>query len=134
MGRIDIGAYEREQVVSVCGNITQNTLWNADTVKLTCNIVINNGITLTINPKVYVESQGHYSITVNGRIVANANATDSIIFTAKNISTGWAGIIFNSTPAGNDTSKFSFCRFNYSKNTSLNGGALNVTNFSKIKP
>ncbi len=133
MGRIDIGAYEREQVASVCGNITQNTLWNADTVKLTCNIVINNGVTLTINPKVYVESQGHYSITVNGRIVANANATDSIIFTSKNTSTGWAGIIFNSTPAGNDTSKFSFCRFNYSKNTSLNGGALNVTNFSKIK-
>ncbi len=133
MGRIDIGAYEREQVISVCGNITQNTVWAADTVKLTCDITINNGVTLTINPKVYVEAQGHYSITVNGRINAQATAADSIVFTAKNTSTGWGGVIFYNTPTGNDSSKFSYCRFSYGKNAGMNRGALMIVNFPKIK-
>jgi len=133
MARIDIGAYERQQIENACGTISQNTVWNADTVKITCNILINNGITLTISPKVYVEFQDHYSITVNGRILANATQSDSIIFTSKNTTTGWAGIIFNNTPAGNDTSKFSFCRFSYAKNNTGTGGVMFIRNFSKIK-
>jgi len=133
MGRVDIGAYEREQVIGVCGNITQNTVWAADTVKLNCDITIGNGVTLTINPKVYVEAQGHYTITVNGRIVAQATSADSIIFTAKNHTTGWGGIIFYNTPVTNDSSKFSYCRFSYGKNAGMNRGSLMVVNFPKIK-
>ncbi|HOY33037.1 MAG TPA: choice-of-anchor Q domain-containing protein [Bacteroidales bacterium] len=133
MARIDIGAYERQQVVSVCGTISQNTVWDADTVKVTCNVVINNGMTLSVSPGVHVVFQGYYSITVNGRITANALPSDSIVFTAKNTTTGWGGIIFNKTPVTNDSSVFSFCRFSYAKNNTGWGGVMNIRNFSKIR-
>lgn len=133
MARIDIGAYERQQIENICGTISQNTVWNADTVKITCDVVVNNGVTLTISPKVYVEFQDHYSIYVNGRILANATQSDSIIFTSKNTTTGWGGIIYNNTSAGNDTSKFSYCRFSYARNNTGLGGVLFSRNFSKIK-
>jgi parallel beta-helix repeat protein/predicted outer membrane repeat protein len=133
MNRVDIGAYERQQTVSVCGIISQNTTWFADTVKISCDVIINNGVTLTINPKVYVQSQGVYGITVNGRILANGTQADSITFTAKNTVNGWKGLVFNNTAPSNDTSKFSYCRVAYAKNAADSGGAMFVKNFAKIK-
>lgn len=133
MGRIDMGAYERQQVVSFCGTISENTSWNADTVKITCDITIDDDITLNIEPKVYIEFQGVYGIYVNGRILANGTEADSIIFTSKNQTNGWKGIIFENTALANDTSKFNYCSFSYAKNSSLQGGAISVINFSKIK-
>ena len=133
MSRIDIGAYERQQIVFACGNISQNTTWSADTVKLTCDLIIDNGITLTIQPKVYVQSQDTFAIFVNGRILASGNEPDSIVFTAKNQSAGWQGFVFDNVASGNDTSKFSFCRFSYAKNPSASGGAFSITNSSKLR-
>ncbi|MFA6402140.1 MAG: cadherin domain-containing protein [Salinivirgaceae bacterium] len=78
------------------------------------NLTINNARTLTINPGVYVEFQGHYKLNVQGRILAQGTAQNRIIFTAKDsvltyISGGWGGIRFLETPSSNDTSKIEFC-------------------------
>ena len=38
--------------ISVNGNITSNTVWTVDTVKVIGDVTIDNGVTLTINPGV----------------------------------------------------------------------------------
>jgi predicted outer membrane repeat protein len=133
MSRVDIGAFERQQVVSYCGTITQNTVWNADTVKLSCNIVVAPTAVLTISPGVYVQSQGSYSITVNGRLQALGNATEPISFSAKNTTTGWTGIHFKHSGSLTDSSRMLFCNISYVKNlATLDYGALFIDSTSKI--
>ena len=107
--------------------------WSEDTVKVISDIVINDSITLIINPGVYVEFQGHYFINVKGRILAQGIQTDSIKFDilSDSVETGWNGIIYNNTPSTNDSSKFEFCYFTNSKRKS-NGGVFYIKGFSKI--
>jgi hypothetical protein len=78
-------------------------------------IQIPNDSTLTIQPGVTVEFQGHYKLIVAGRLLAIGSATDSITFTAVNTTTGWYGIRFSLTATTNDTSKISYCRIFYGK-------------------
>ncbi|MCK4662323.1 MAG: cadherin domain-containing protein [Bacteroidales bacterium] len=143
---IDMGAYE-SLVTFECGNISSNTTWDADTVKISCDITIDDTYTLTIVPGTYVEFQGHYKIIVNGRILAEGTPTDSIIFTMNDttgfadtsiVDGGWAGIWFDETQTNNDTTKFAFCKFQFGKAWSASvvvdrqGGAMNVNLVSKL--
>lgn len=142
---IDMGAFEAD-VIPACGNVSSNTLWNADTVKVNCDITIDDTYTLTINPGTVVEFQDYYSITVNGCLKAEGTALDSIRFTVADttgftdtsiVDGGWAGIIFNNTAITNDTSKFYYCHFEFGKactdGGSTDGGAIKITNCSKIE-
>ena len=132
-----IGLYASN--IEVSGTISTNTTWTGvDTVKVTGNIYINDGISLTIDPGIIVEFQGHYKLDVDGRLLAEGTATDSITFTTNDTTgfhnfthTGWNGIIFNTTPATNDSSIFSYCRIQYSK--SADCGALFIKDFNKIR-
>lgn len=139
-GIVDIGAYEHLLSANACGTISQNTLWQADTIKVTCDIKIDSGVALAIKSGVVVEFQGKYKIDVEGILKAKGFVTDSISFIAQNTSIGWNGIRFDSTEIANDTSLFTFCKFaNAKKNTTSNlisekcGGAIYIDNFSKIK-
>jgi len=100
------------------------------------NIHIPNDSTLIIQPGVIVNFQGAYKLNVNGRILAVGTITDTISFTAANITEGWRGIRFINTSADNDTSKIMFCKFQYGKamgpSHENDGGALCFNNFSKI--
>lgn len=123
--------------ITVGGTISTNTIWNADTVKITSNIIINNGITLTINAGTYVQFQGHYKLDVKGRLLAEGTASNKIVFTALNASIGWTGIKFNQTPLTNDTSKIEYCIISYGKANTGDyydkiGGAIFCYNFSKL--
>ena len=60
------------------GMISTDETWSEDTIKITANIYIPNGVTIDINPGVYVEFQGHYSISVDGTILAQGSVSDSI--------------------------------------------------------
>lgn len=127
---IDIGAFESLQV-GTCGNIVQNTTWNADTVCVACDIVIKDSATLTIDPGTVVEFLGPYKLDVQGCLKAEGQPNDSIIFTAADTtgfhnrnskSGGWMGIRFDNGPLGafgqmddNDSSFISYCKINYSK-------------------
>ncbi len=99
-------------------------------------IQIPTDSTLIIQPGVIVNFQGTYKLNVQGRLLAVGTITDSITFTAANISTGWRGIRFDNTPTTNDTSRIIYCKLQYGKATGTSspnnlGGALYFSNVSK---
>jgi len=134
------------------GNITTNTTWSADTVKVITNIRIKPGVKLTILPKTKVIFQGYWGIQVeDGSIDAVGTATDSITFTIFDTTSfydinkslgGWQGITFVSQTAGGTNhpqSHFSYCKFNFAKYSSApymyNGGrgdAITAIYYSNI--
>ena len=79
------------------------------------SIQIPNGQTLTIEPGVTVNFQGHYKFYVQGRVLAIGTISDTITFTASDTTTGWKGIRFDNTPTTNDSSKFVYCKVQYGK-------------------
>ena len=72
--------------------------------------------TLTIEPGVVVNFQGHYKFVIRGsaRLYAVGVETDSIYFTADDTTLGWHGLRFM---YGNDRSKLKYCRIEYGKAT-----------------
>jgi len=111
------------------------------------DIQIPNDSTLNIEAGVTVEFQGHYSLKVQGRLLAMGTAIDSVIFTT-NDTTGfsnpdtslgsWGGIRFIDTPLQNDSSKLIFCKLQYGKavyadQPDNSGGAIFISNFNKVK-
>jgi hypothetical protein len=110
------------------------------------NITIPNDSTLIIRPGVKVEFQGHYSLTVLGRLLAIGTATDSILFTISDTTGfsdpdttlgGWYGIRFIETPLNNDSSKIVHCCLEYSKAVGpvwhlYAGGAVCIIQFGKV--
>lgn len=121
-------------------------LWSADTVLVMSDLTINDGLSLDISPGTRVIFYGHFRIEVQGKITAMGLIDDSIVFTVRdtinfhNQATergGWFGIRFTQTPVTNDTSVFSFCRFEYGKafgdSAQQNGGAIFARDFSKLR-
>lgn len=131
---IDMGAFEYDDFENICGDIGGNQNWSGK-IKITCDVNILNGATVTIAPGTYIEARGRYALNVQGRLLAQGNSTDSIIFTA-DPANGWRGIRFynnNST----DSSLIEYCRIEnaiaeaaYPDNR---GGALYVSNFSLLR-
>jgi len=128
---IDIGAYEDKSSLSVCGTISANTVWDANTINITCDVSIPTGVTVTIPAGIRVLFNGHYKIEVAGAIQALGNEGDSIVFTASDTTTGWEGILFDNVSENvNDSSIFQYCVFEYAKRTPtssyLTGSAIAV--------
>jgi hypothetical protein len=110
------------------------------------NIQIPNNLTLNIEPGVTVEFQGHYSLNVQGRLLAMGTEIDTIVFTVSDttgfsdpdtVLGGWYGIRFIDTPTQNDTSKISYCKLQYGKAVGTvwhanAGGAICVIQFEKV--
>ena len=129
----------------VSGHITEDTTWDADTIKVVGDIFVDDAVTLTINPGVYVEFQGYYKIDVQGRLLADGANRENIIFTIAdttgffNFTTtdgSWNGITFDETPESNDTSILNYCTLNYCKSLSYTlrhtGAALYFNNYSNV--
>ncbi|MFC2111163.1 immunoglobulin domain-containing protein [Bacteroidota bacterium] len=145
-GRIDIGAYENQEDIYAECTISSNTIWEVDTLKVGCNVTVNNGVTLTISPGTYVEFQGHYKLDIQGRLLALGTSDEPIVFSVVDTtgftdmtgtSGAWDGIDFNSTPNSNDTSKIVYCVIKYGKaretsNYTGFGGGLFIYNYSKV--
>jgi len=148
-GRVDMGAIETLiGKISVSGTIPSDSLLVADTVEVTGDLIIPDGVTLTIAPGTQVLFNGHFKIDVNGRLLAQGTESDTIYFTIKN-NTGfydfestdgsWDGIDFDNGLTGangamndNDSSYFSYCYISYAK-TLGHGGAFYINHFSKIR-
>ncbi len=128
------------------GDVSGNWLINGSPYLIEGEILIPDGETLTIDPGVLVEFQGHYKFNVQGQLLAIGTIQDSIHFTV-NDTTGfhiphiadgaWDGIQFYETPATNDSSKIVYCKLEFSKTpaqeyTDWNGGAIYVYDFSKL--
>ncbi len=125
--------------IEVKDTIKVNTVWSGiDTVKITGDLLINNEITLTIDPGTVVETQGLYDIIVLGTIKAIGAMNDTIVFTAKNKTEGWGHFDYSSTLETNDSSVFQHCIFEFGKpdnkpSGNKDGGAFYISNFSNIE-
>lgn len=126
----------------VSGVFTSDTVWDADTVKVTDTVYILDTVQLTVAPGTRVEFQGNFFIDVQGNILAQGTAQDSILFTINdttgfgNSATGdggWGGMRFDSTGSENDSSIFSFCRVEFVKILYYPSSAFFIRNFSKVR-
>ncbi len=77
-------------------------------------ITVPAGETLTIEPGVVVNFQGHHKMIVNGYLEANGTEEERITFTADDSVTGWHSIRFLDAPA---TSHISYAVIEYGRAT-----------------
>ncbi len=130
--------------LEVCGNISTNTTWNIDTIKVTCDIIVDDDVTLTIMPGTFVEFQGYYMIDVQGNMLAQGTQNDSIYFAPVDTVIGWRGIKLNNSAWGvngimndNDSTILSYCWIGYGVGTGNyehnRGGGFYVWAFDKVR-
>ncbi len=111
------------------GEIASNTTICADTVKVTGDVTVPNGITLEICAGTVVEMQGNYTFNVQGRLLAEGTETDTIVF--YHVSSGdWGGIRFDGTSNENDSSKICYSIIKHG--AADYGGALYIDGFEKL--
>ncbi len=117
-----------------CGPITENMIWDIDTVKVCCDVTVAGGATLTIAPGTTIEFLDNYSMEVQGRIIATGTCNEPITFTVadttgfyNNEHCGWGGIRFYYPSALEDTSKLVHCIMEYSKTP-----PIDVRGFNKL--
>ena len=110
------------------------------------DITVPNDSTLSIEPGVIVEFQGHYALNVQGRLLAIGTENNNITFTIDDTTGfynpdttlgGWYGIRFIETPIQNDTSKIIYCKLQYGKAVGPDwfinaGGVMCIINFDKV--
>ncbi|KAF0194780.1 MAG: carbohydrate-binding and sugar hydrolysis protein [Bacteroidetes bacterium] len=86
---------------NVSGPITSNTLWSVanSPYVVTGNILVMEGVTLTIQPGVEVRFDASKALQVNGTLIAMGTAADSIRFTSNTTQTpgAWGNIYFPNT-------------------------------------
>jgi len=128
------------------GDVSGTLGFNGSPYYIQGDITIPNDSTLTIEPGVLVEFQGHYALNVQGQLLAIGTDTNIITFTVDDTAGfhnpettlgGWNGIQFIDTPSENDTSKIIFCTLQYGKAVGSStpdnaGGAIYVSNFNKV--
>jgi len=78
--------------------------------KISGDIFVPNGQTLTIEPGTDVVFTGHYQFNVHGRLLAVGTQDSMITFSAENREAGWNGLRFIDVGGNNDTSRVVYCR------------------------
>lgn len=138
-----------QTTIEVSGDLNQDVVWDADTVKIIGDIFIEENIRLTILPGTYVQAQGYFGIfSVNGIIDAIGTDEDMITFTVKDTvgfknenwtnKGGWKGIKITNGSEGENTSTFKYCNFHFGKkaevisNYNQRGGAIYVSDYYKL--
>ncbi|MCI0636436.1 MAG: right-handed parallel beta-helix repeat-containing protein, partial [Actinobacteria bacterium] len=87
-GNVSAGATTATQtpsataVTSVTGTISSNTTWAAGVIRVTGNVTVAAGVTLTINPGVIVKLESTRFLQVNGTLLALGTDASPIVFTA----------------------------------------------------
>lgn len=109
-----------------CGSITENTIWDADTIKVACDVTVEENATLTILPGTVVTFDDYAQLKISGRLLAVGTDENRIIFTSSDPSDypgenymGWRGIRFYG-PGSADTSILEFCTIQYAKGRNQN--------------
>lgn len=126
----DASAFRRSSI-DASGPILADTEWDADTVRVTGNVVVHDQAVLRIRPGVRVEFQGYYSLEVQGSLEAPGAPSMPILFTSANpelfavdstLAGSWGGLRFTQTPAWNPVSRLEHCIIEYAKNAGGPGG------------
>lgn len=133
------------QTVILPGDVSGTWALGASPYEIQGEITIPDGLTLSIEPGVLVEFQGHYKLNVQGRLLAVGTETDTITFTINdttgfhnpNIPDGsWAGIRFINVFSMIDPSSIIYCKIEYGKALGFwpdnTGGAICVDGFDQL--
>ncbi len=116
---------------SVCGNITDNLIWDKDTVFVTCNITIPEGNTLTILPGTVVLFKGNSHVDIYGTLIVEGTQQHRIVLISNDTSATnnhWGGIYFYKNTVNSDTSKLSYCIIKYGRNLNIQDNKVIVSN------
>ncbi len=101
-------------------------------------IIIDQNSTLSIEPGCRVIFQGHFPLTVYGRLAASGTEEDSIVFTAADTAEGWDGVhIIDLNSNILDSTKLEYCVIKKglgrdSEGPLKNGGGLFIYQSSKL--
>ena len=145
LGFIILAFSARADHITVQGEVSGQ--WDCDTVFVEGNLLIPDGMNLSIAPGTRVVFNGVFDLRVEGCLQAVGLPVDSIYFTMADttgfhIDTlavgGWGGIRFDHNRTSNDSSLFSYCRFEFGKIADPdpekgNGGALSINDFNKVR-
>ncbi|MEX2189045.1 MAG: Ig-like domain-containing protein, partial [Pirellulales bacterium] len=96
--------YDDGSTTNYAGTLAANTTWSAATgpFRVTGNLTVPAGVTLTIQPGTSVYFDPGTSLTVNGRLVANGTDLSHIYMGLAPGNTGtWNGVAFASTTLAN---------------------------------
>jgi hypothetical protein len=83
---------------TVCGTISSNTTWSGYKL-VTCNVTVNSGVTLTIEPGTFVFFESGTGLTINGTLNAQGLSSNRIIFNRSRGTSTWGSIIFDGPAA-----------------------------------
>ncbi len=138
-----------EDTIYVSGNISSNTTWRSylQVVFVTGNVIVDDGVTLTIEQGVPVKFTGNYYLLVNGRVLAQGAEGDTIHFmrddttgfSGNDTTGGWRGIRFDGTSFSNDSSIFEYCLIEHGKlyngasGFDNMGGGMFIKDYSKVR-
>ena len=116
--------YDPGTFTSVSGNLAGNTIWSpgAGPYRVTGNITIPSGATLTIQPgtTVYFDAGQGISVASGGRILADGNANARINFNiVPGPSNRWGGITINGA-VGSPDSRISYAHIEGNNNQAIN--------------
>lgn len=129
--------------IIVSGPLTQDTTWDADTVRVVGDVLVPDGLTLSILPGALVRFEGFFGLRVLGRLLAVGAPQARILFTSAHPELfepdttragSWNGIVFPATAAANGTSLLEWCDLSCSKAVGqrLEGGVLYLDGFSGL--
>ncbi len=105
------------------GFISADTIWQADTLEITGNVLIDTNVVLTVMPGTFVHILGYYAIESYGTVRAIGTPQQPIVFTrldtlnhadTSTVAGGWHGIRFLPRSAP-DTSFFRHCTISNGK-------------------
>ena len=85
------------RATDVCGPIFSDTTWTlaGSPYVATCAVLVQEGVTLTIEPGVEVRFNGLYATQVNGTLIAQGTSGSPITFTS--VVGNWSYILFSDT-------------------------------------
>ena len=128
---------------NVSGVISTNTTWTkaGSPYIITNNLLVNSGVTLTVDPGVTVKFNPTFYLKIQGQIIASGTQADSITFTSNNSSPNmgaWSKIWLISTSTNFDGtynyvsgSIFKYCKISYAQEgIRVDDAQINVSNSS----
>ena len=112
----------------IAGLIGEDTTWRAadSPIIVTGDVTVNFGVTLTIEAGVRVLCHSNVSLIVNGRLLAEGNASNRLFFGRSPSNSGrWGGIVINGTAGSPETRlRHAHIEFNSAEAVRVSGGAV----------